>query len=210
MSSPAAFHTLASPAAVTRTVEALQAHNITAVFVATAAEAKKKVLELIPAGAEVLTNSSMTVDGIGLGAELNDSGKYVSLKNKMYAMDRATQGREIAALVSAPAIAVGSVHAVTEQGSLVIASMSGSNLPSYAFGAEKVILVVSTKKIVADDAQAQERLWKHVLPQESARARKAYGLPETFHSNPNTVLTINAQPAPDRVHVVFFGEDGGF
>ncbi|MEI8095138.1 MAG: LUD domain-containing protein [Spirochaetales bacterium] len=210
MSSTTKFATLATKETVTRTIEALKAQNIGAHFAATAAEAKAKALELIPAGAEVLTNSSITVDAIGLGAELNDTGKYVSLKNKMYAMDRATQGRAIAALVSAPQIAVGSAHAVTEEGSIVIASMSGSNLPSYAFGAEKVVLIISTKKIVKNDEEAQKRLWEHVLPQESARARKAYGLPETFNSNPNTVLTINAQPAPGRIEVIFVGEDFGF
>ena len=61
-----------------------------------------------------------------------------------------------------------------------------------------------------NDEEAQKRLWEHVLPQESARARKAYGLPETFNSNPNTVLTINAQPAPGRIEVIFVGEDFGF
>jgi hypothetical protein len=204
------FDTLASAESVHRTVEALKAHNIEAFSLKTAAEAVKKVLELLPAGAEVLTNSSTTLDQLGLTKEINDSGKFVSLKNKMYAMDRATESRAIAALVSAPQIAVGSVHAVTEQGSLYIAAMSGSNLPGYAFGAEKVVFVVSTKKITPNAEEALKRLWDHVLPQESIRARKAYGLPDTFHSNPNTVLNINAQQAPGRVYVVFFNEDAGF
>jgi hypothetical protein len=210
MSSAEPYTTLASQEAVSRTIEALKAKNISAHFVATAAEAKAKALELIPAGAEVLTNSSITVDAIGLGAELNDSGKYVSLKKKMYAMDRATQGRAIAALVSSPQVAVGSVQAVTEQGSIVVVAMSGSSLPGYAFGAEKVVLVVSTKKIVTNEEEAHKRLWEHVLPLETLRARKAYGLPETSKSNPNTVLTINAQSAPGRIAVIFVGEDLGF
>ena len=88
--------------------------------------------------------------------------------------------------------------------------MTGSQLAGIAFGADKVIFVVSTKKITANDTAALKRVHEHVLPQESVRARAAYGLPDSFHSAVNTLLTVNSQAAPGRVEVVFFNEDAGF
>ena len=43
-------------------------------------------------------------------------------------MDRQTQGDEIRRLAAAPEVMLGSVHAVTENGSLMAASMLGSQL----------------------------------------------------------------------------------
>ena len=62
------------------------------------------------------------------------------------AMDRQTQGAEMRRMGAGPDIAIGSVHAITEQGEVFIASASGSQLAAYAFGAGTVIWVVGSQK----------------------------------------------------------------
>ena len=63
-------------------------------------------------------------------------------------MDRATQRNEIWAALSTPDVLVGSVAAVTETGSLVAASASGSKLPGCAAAATP-LLTIHRKRSIA-------------------------------------------------------------
>ena len=67
----------------------------------------------------------------------------------LYQTDRDMQGREMRQLSAAPDWVVGSVHAVTEQGSLLIASASGSQLGPIVSGAGHVILVIGCRRVRA-------------------------------------------------------------
>ena len=101
---------------------------------------------------------------------------------------------------------LGSVHAVTETGSLMAASMGGSQLAAYVAGAGKVILVVGTQKIVADPEEGLRRITEHAFPLEDARAMEAYGV----HSGVNKVLFINREIVPGRITVVLVDQALGF
>lgn len=74
--------------AIAKTVAALKANGFEVTVVANKAEAKATVLSLIPLGAEVLSLSSTTQIEIGVDEEVNNSGKYVSLRQKSFALDR--------------------------------------------------------------------------------------------------------------------------
>lgn len=199
--------TLPNQTIITKTSEALTKNGFTVHLAKDGAHAKKLALSLITEGAEVMTMTSMTLDAIGLSAEINDSGKYNAVRPKLYSMDRTKEGKEMSRLGAAPDIALGSVHAVTQDGELVIASGTGSQLPAYAYGSSKVIWVVSTKKITVDLAAGLKRLYEEVLPLESARARIAYGI---AGSNVNKLLIYNRELIPDRAHIIFVEEDLGF
>jgi hypothetical protein len=121
-------------------------------------------------------------------------------------MDRETQADEIRSLGAAPDFMLGSVHALTETGSLITASMSGSQLGPYASGAAQVILVVGTQKIVADLEEGLRRIEDYALPLEDARAHAAYGI----HSAVNKILIINREIVPGRMTVVLVDEVLGF
>ena len=190
------FGQLAADERVAKTVRALQANNIQAIVVENGQEAKEKVLELIPAGAEVMCMSSVTLDAIGL-SELD------TVKKQLMAMDRATQGREMRKLGSAPDWTIGSVQAVTEDGQVVMASNSGSQLPAYAYGAGKVIWVVGTQNL----DEALKRIYEYVLPLESERVKVAYGMDK---SNVSKLLVINKEIAPERMTVILVKEKLGF
>lgn len=193
------FGQLAAEESVAKTAQALQANNIQVVIAESGQEAKEKVLQLIPAGAEVMCMSSVTLDTIGL-SELD------TVKKQLMAMDRATQSREMRKLGSAPDWAIGSVQAVTEDGQMVMASNSGSQLPAYAYGSEHVIWVVGQQKIVKNLDEAFKRIYEYVLPLEDARAQKAYGM----GSNVSKILIINKEIAPQRITVILVKESLGF
>ena len=204
------WNVIASKESIEKAISALSANGIEASFVQTAAAAKEKVLGMIPKGAEVMTMSSVTIDSIGLAGAVNESGNYDAVKPKLYAMDPKAKAREMRKYGAAPDVSLGSVHALTEDGTLLIASLTGSQLPAYAYGAGTAIWVVGANKIVKNVAEGLARINEHVVPLESARARKAYGLPESFNSFPAKILLLNREAQPGRAKVVIVGESLGF
>ena len=142
----------------------------------------------------------------GIDADINASWRYDAVRARSQALDRATQLDEIWRAISTPAVIVGSVHAVTETGSLVIASASGSQLPGYAGGALRAIWVVGAQKVVPDLPTALRRVEDHCLPLESARAQAAYGQPSAI----NRLLILNAETYPGRGTVLLLREAIGF
>jgi LUD domain len=123
----------------------------------------------------------------------------------MFALGFATQAQQMKAIGGQPDYALGSVHAVTRDGTLVTASASGSQLASYAWGAANVILVAGAQKLVPTLAAAHERIYQHSLPLEDARAQAAYGQ----HSQVAKILEIHTE-LPGRIHVVLIGQQVGF
>jgi hypothetical protein len=200
------FATLANDARVRRTTAALEGNGITVLRAADAAQAKSIVLGLIPDGSQVHHGASQTLEVSGIVEELEKSGRYEPLRPRVWSMDRKTQADEIRHLTASPEVMLGSVHAVTETGSLLTASMGGSQLGPYASGAARVILVVGTQKIVSDLEEGLRRIDDYAFPLEDARAQAAYGI----HSAVNKVLIINREITPGRITVVFVDEVLGF
>jgi acyl-CoA hydrolase len=204
------WKTIPSMAVIEKTIKALESNGIEASVAANAAEAAKMIQALIPAGSEILTAGSVTLDALGLAKEFNESGKYESVKGKFSKMDAKVQGREMRKMGAGPDIALGSAHAVTETGSILFASFTGSQLPAYAYGAGTVIWVVGAQKIVKDVDEGFKRIWDYVLGLESARARKAYNMPDTFSSYPSKILVFNRELQPGRAKLIIVNEPLGF
>lgn len=197
---------LADDEAISKTIEALKKNGITAVVVENKEEAKKKVLELIPKGSELMTMTSQTLEAIGIPKILNESDDYEPIRKKFASMDQKKDGSMMRKLGAGPDFAIGSAHAVTEDGHVFIASATGSQLPAYAYGAGKVIWVVGTQKIVKDANEAMTRIHDYTFPLEDARARKAYGM----GSGINKMLIVNKEVQPGRMTIVFVKEKLGF
>jgi hypothetical protein len=200
------FGTLADEGQVARTAAALEANGIRVLRAADATEAKRIVLGLIPDGAQVHSGASQSLDVSGITDAIENSSHYDAVRPQTMSLDRETQADEIRRLSAAPDVMLGSVHAVTETGALLAASMSGSQLGPYASGAGRVILVVGTQKIVADLEEGLRRIDEYAFPLEDARAQAAYGI----HSGINKILIINREVAPGRITVVFVDEVLGF
>ena len=200
------FGTVADDAQVKRTAAALEANGMSVLLAADAADARRIVLGLIPDGSHVYHGASQTLEVSGITDEIEKSGRYEPLRPRIWSMDRQTQADEIRHLSASPDVMLGSVHAVTETGSLLAASMSGSQLGPYVTGAGRVILVVGTQKIVSDLEEGFRRIERYAFPLEDARAQAAYGI----HSGVNKVLVINREIIPGRITVVLVDEALGF
>ena len=199
---------LASDESIAKTIENLKTSGTNAMVVENGAKAKEKVLEMLPKNAEVMSMSSVTIDTLAIAKEINESGNYDSVKNKLFKMDSKTQGLEMQRIGAAPQYAVGSVHAVTEDGKVIIASNSGSQLPAYSYGAAQVIWVVGTQKIVKDLDEGMKRIYEYVLPLESERANKAYNI--TTGSNVSKLLIINKEKIEGRLALILVKQKLGF
>jgi hypothetical protein len=190
---------------IERVATALRSHNIETIVVDSGEDARKVVLGMIPEGAEVHSGKSKTLEDVGLFGELVESGHYDALRPRYFAMDRKTQGREIRKLIAAPDYMLGSVAAVTEDGTLVAASATGSQLGAYVSGAGRLILVVGSQKIVSGLDAALRRINEVVFPYENAEVRERLGVDTALEK----VLLLYGEWRPGRTTVVLVREPVG-
>ncbi|MGW2938859.1 LUD domain-containing protein [Streptomyces sp. NPDC001156] len=201
-----AFSAPASAERLDRAIAALRANGFTAELLDDASAARARIKDLIPEGAGVFTGASETLRLSGIAQDIETDDRYQAIRPRVLKMDRATESDQIRRLVATPDVFVASVAAVTETGSLVIASGSGSQLPASAGGAARTIWVVGAQKVVPDLSTALRRVTEHALPLETARAQAVYGQPSAV----NRLLVLNAEPQPGRGTVLLLREAIGF
>jgi hypothetical protein len=199
------FTALPDDETLAATVVALEEHGFSVDVADDLDAAREAVLARIPEGSSVMTNTSVTLEQTGIAEAINDGGRYDSARSKMMALDYATQLPEMKAIAGQADYALGSVHAVTRLGQLFIASASGSQLASYAWGAANVIFVVGAQKLVPTAQAARERIFEHSLKLEDVRAYAAYGQ----NSFVGKILEIH-QELPGRIHVTLIRQAVGF
>lgn len=200
------WNKLADKTAVEEIINNLKERNINAFLVNTEVEAKEKALDLIPQGLRVLVAQSQTLNKIGVVDEIENSEKYISVRKEYMSFDHATQADKIRISRSTPDVIVGSVNAITKKGEAVIASNTGSQLAAYAAGAGRVVWIIGVQKIVDNLDDAFRRIYDYVLPLESERLSKLYGI----QSNVSQLLIFNKSVDKDRVTIIFVNESLGF
>jgi len=200
------FTQLASEEQIAKTVQALEAHGIRAVVFETGEEARAYVLDLIPSGAEVYNSPSRTLELIGLAEEIEHPTRFQSVRERLHSLDRVTQRNEMRRVGASPDVLVGSVHAITEQGEIMLASAVGSQLGPAASGAGAVIWVVGTQKLVRTLDEGFRRIREHSLPLESERTQRVYGQASAI----NKLLIINGEAYPGRITIVLVRQQLGF
>jgi hypothetical protein len=203
-----AFGDLADDTTIQRTVEALRAKGYAVHVAENGDEAREIILGILPDGAEVGQGASRTLEQIGVTREIEESGRYDAVRKHTRAMDHSSpEGiRAMRKLGVGPDWYVNSAHALTEDGTIVIASNTGSQLAPLAFGAGEVIFAIGSHKIVRDLDTAFQRLEEHVLPLESARMQGLYGI----DSEIKKLLVIRQEFRPSRFTVVIVKESVGF
>jgi hypothetical protein len=199
------FERPADAARLARTAQALEVRGFKVQIAESGAHAKELVLGALPEGAEVHTALSETLAALGITAEVEESGRYDSVRAKLKLLDRATQGREMQKLGAAPDYIVGSVHAITDDGQIVVGSGSGSQLGAYAYAAGHVILVVGHQKLVRDLDEGLRRLREYSVPREFARMQ-TFGYPGTLLAK---TLLLEYEPG-GRISVILVPETLGF
>ncbi len=199
------FNHLASDDQITKTVQALEANGIHTIVFETGSAAREYIVNMIPNGVEVYNPPSRTLDEIGLTTEIESSVNFQAVRSRLHSLDRITQQHEIRKLISSPNLVIGSVHAVTEKGEVLIASASGSQLGSAASGADLVIWVVGTQKLVSTLEEGLRRIREYSYPLENTRTLQAYGKPSAI----NKILIVNGEQ-PGRITVILVRENLGF
>jgi hypothetical protein len=188
-----------------RAAAALVGHGMEATILPNGSAARAAVDTLIPDGAMVYTTTSRTLDELGIADDVRRADRYRSTRDHTETLDPASQLSEFRRHVSTMDVVIGSVHAVTEDGQVVVASASGSQLAPYAFGADRVIWVVGAQKVVPDLATAFDRIERHSLPLESQRLREVYGMPSYIGKR-----LVISQEQPGRITVLLLEEAVGF
>lgn len=201
-----AFTELASNEQIERTAAALTANGIRTLVAENAEDAKRLFFELVPEGAEIFLGASITLETLGIRNEIDKSGHYDALRPKMFAMDRQTQGNEIRKLGASPAYAAGSAQAVTEDGHVIFASNTGSQLGPYASGAGKVIWVVGAQKLVKDVAEGLRRIEEYCVPREEVHMQELYKMGTSL----SKLLIVNKEARPGRATMIIVKEELGF
>ena len=202
------FAQIPDEATIQRTAEALREKGYDVHIAPTAEEARTIVLSLLPQGAEVGEGASTTLDEIGVTEAIEAPGAYDAVRLRTRSMDRTTaEGqREMRKLGTVPDYWLNSAHAVTEDGKLVIASNTGSQLGPIAFGAGTVIFAIGVHKIVPDIETALQRIEEYSLRREHVRMQGLYGM----NSSLNKILIVNKEFRPGRFAVVLIREAIGF
>jgi L-lactate utilization protein LutC len=200
------FAKLASDERIANAARALEANGIQALIAKNGEEAKRLFFEMIPDGSEIFLGASVTLEKLGITSEVDKSGRFDALRPKMFAMNRETQGREMRKLVGAPDFAAGSVHAVTEDGQVMIASKTGSQLGPYASSAGKVIWVVGAQKIVKDLNEGFKRIQEYSVPLEEEHMQQLYKIGTDL----SKLLIINREIRPNRITMIIVKEEVGF
>jgi hypothetical protein len=202
----AEFARLASDEDIATVVAALTAKGMAAEVFENRAEARSRVFDLLPEGAEVYTGLSKTLELLGLHEEINASSRYISLRSQVEKLGReGRMSRTGRKLMANPEYVIGSVHAITHRGQVLIASGSGSQLAGYVFGASHVIWVVGAQKIVRDLEEGLRRIWEYSYPLENERMQTLYGM----DSFPAKILLFEGE-MPGRISVLLVKEALGF
>jgi len=199
------FSRLSTDAQINRTALALEANGIHTLIAEDGKQANKLFFELLPEGSQVFQGASITLDTLGITAHIEGSGCFDAIRPQLRSLDRQTQSDKIRSLGASPEYMVGSVSAVMEDGRVLVASATGSQLGPYVSGAKKVIWVVGAQKLVQGLEQGMRRIEEYILPLENERLLKAYGM----HTSLNKILIIQKE-RPGRISMILVKETWAF
>ena len=87
---------------------------------------------------------------------------------------------------------------MTDDGVVLAASMSGSQLGPYASGSAHVSWVVGAQKVVKNVEEGIQRIEQYSLPKEDERMRDVYGMGSAV----GKILIVKREVAPGRSTVI--------
>lgn len=203
------YNSLPADYIIDKTVVALQDNGFHVQVAPDFESAKEAVLRLLPKGAEVFTATSKTLEAIGLKEIIDESGRYDSVRKKLLAL-AGDPNKEKARkqLGSTPDYVIGSAHALTEDGKIMVASGTGSQLAAEVYGANHVIYVVGAQKIVRDIENGINRIEQHIMPLESERLQDVYN-DKNAQTNFSRLFIYNRDAKRD-VQVIVVKQNVGF
>ena len=161
------YSQLASKEDIEKTMEALEKNGINSTLVETGKDAFERIKTLIPAGASVMNGSSVTLETIGFVDYLKSgTHPWNNLHATIVAEKDPVKQSALRKQSTLSEYYLGSVHALTHGGEMVIASNTGSQLPHVVFTSPNSIFVVGVQKLVASLPDGLKRLEEYVYPLE--------------------------------------------
>ena len=202
------YEALALKEAVNKAKKELEKRGIKVEFINTKEGTLKRLKELIPKNSEVMIGGSTTLEQIGFVNLLKSKNHpWVNLKDKILAEKDKNKQNELRRLSVTSQYFIGSVHAVSQTGEVLVASASGSQIPSYAFSSDNVIWVVGTHKITKNLKDAFDRVRNYALPLEDKRMKSIGYSGSTI----GKLLIFEREIMPNRkITLIFVNEKLGF
>ncbi len=170
------FRSLPTKERIGKVLDAVNLRGVKAQLAETREKALEMVKSMIPDGADVMTGASITLQQIGF-EDLLVSGKHPwhNLKEGILAEKDMAKQATLRKQGTLSEYFLGSVHAITEAGEIVIASATGSQLPAYAFSSSNVIWVAGAQKITPSMEMALKRIREYIVPLEDQHMKQLYG-----------------------------------
>ncbi len=201
------YDTLASDEAINKTAAALTAKKYNVAVVSDKKAALMKLMEMIPAGSDVMTGGSVTLDEIGF-TDLLKSGQsgWINWKDKIFAEQERTKQMELRKQSSSASYYLASAHALSEDGILFQGSYSGSQIPAFAMFSPHPVYVVGCQKIVPAFEDGIKRVREYSLMMEDNH-QKAMG---NAGSDLKKMLITFSDMVDGRITVILVKEKLGF
>jgi hypothetical protein len=210
-------------AEVEATAAALRSRNITVRRVATGAEAVGIVLDTIRPPARVLSGGSRTVSQLRLPEALRSTPGIEYLNDTIRGIPDAAHRYAYRRTATACDYVIGSANAIVTDGRIVNVDGGGSRISSYAYAADRVILIVGTHKICRNLDAAVDRVRRVAVrrvhergPSETAGppcapdgvCREAVCRPPERECG--KMLIIEKETIPDRILMVLVDQPVGY
>lgn len=202
------YSKLLSKETIKETMAAVNNRGIASELVNTKEGALKRLTELIPKKAEIMTAGSTTLEEMGfINLLKSDKHGWKNLKDELLAETNESKQEELRKKSVTSKFFIGSVHAVTEKGEILVASASGSQIPAYSFSSDNLIWIVGAQKIVPNLDEGFKRIREYVFPLEDKRM-KSVGYPG---STIGKILLFEREIMPYRkITLIFVNEKLGF
>lgn len=148
-------------------VRHLERRNMAACYCPTAAEAVKKVSELIPDGSSVTWGGSMTIRDMGIPAALH-ARATLNVMDRDMAKTR-DEAQEIYRRAFTADYYLSGANAISEDGVIVNIDGTGNRVAAITFGPKHVIFIVSLNKVAQTAEAALARARSTASPINAAR-----------------------------------------
>jgi len=191
---------------IERTVSNVEDRNIAVHVVDDGEAAREHLREQIPDDATVMDGHSTTLEEIGFTDDLEAAEGFEYLGNRIREIDDDEERFRTRREAVTADVFVDSVNAIAASGELVGANALGNAVGAWPFGAETLLLVASTNKIVDDWSAAVERVREFAYPLEDARAEEVYGQGSIV----GKLVSMEYEQVDDRTRLVLIDEPHGF